>query len=64
VVWEYAFEANGVRPSAFDLVYTPMTGILFGELRHIAWRSVKPGSPIRWIVDPLGEGERALGTGC
>ena len=63
-VWEYAFEGNGVRPSAHDLVWTPMSGILFGELRHIAWRSVSPDSPIRWIVDPLGEGERALGTGC
>lgn len=63
-VWEYAFEGNGVRPSAFDLVYTPMSGILFGELRHIAWRSASPDSPVRWIVDPLGEGERALGSGC
>ena len=64
VVWEYAFEGNGVRPSAHDLVWTPMSGIFFGELRHIVWRSVSPDSPIRWIVDPLGEGERALGTGC
>jgi hypothetical protein len=64
VVWEYAFEGSGVRPSAFDMVYTPMSGILFGELRHIAWRSSSPGSPIRWIVDPLGQGERALGSGC
>lgn len=64
VVWEYAFEANGVRPSAFDLVYTPLSGMVFGELRHVVSRSVPPRSAIRWIVDPLGEGERAAGAGC
>lgn len=67
VVWEYAFEGNGVRPSAFDLVYTPLSGIALGELRYALWRSAAPGSGrewLRWIVDPLGEGERALGAAC
>ncbi len=64
VVWEYGFEANGVRPSAFDLVYTPLSGALLGEARHLVLRTASPNSAIRWIVDPLGEGERALGTGC
>jgi hypothetical protein len=63
-VWEYAFEGNGVRPSAFDLVYTPISGLVFGELRHQIWKEAAPGSVVRWIVDPLGEGERGLGTGC
>lgn len=63
-VWEYGFEANGVRPSAFDLVYTPLSGIALGELRYVVLRSASPKSAIRWIVDPFGEGERALGTGC
>ena len=64
VAWEYAFEGNGVRPSAFDLVYTPLAGAVLGELRHLVLRSVAPRSPVRWIVDPLGEGERTLGAGC
>lgn len=69
-VWEYGFEANGVRPSGLDLWYTPAAGLVLGEARfwawsaarrldHRAWRSVLTG-----VLDPFGELERALGTRC
>lgn len=69
-LWEYGFEANGVRPSALDLVYTPLAGLVLGEARYVAWRAAggiaSPGwrSVTRAIVDPFGEIERALGTRC
>jgi hypothetical protein len=70
VVWEYAFEANGVRPSALDLVYTPAVGLVLGEarfwafgaagsLRDPTWRAI-----VRAVVDPFGELERELGAVC
>lgn len=70
VAWEYAFEGNGVRPSALDLVYTPVAGLLLGEGRY--WgvrlsRDIKPkalGAVIRVVLDPLGEIERSLGSAC
>jgi len=69
-VWEYVFEANGVRPSAQDLIYTPLMGIVLGETRYFVYRaagaiSSKAGrSIVRGIMDPLGEIERAAGTDC
>lgn len=63
-IWEYAFEANGVRPSALDLVWTPFAGALFGELRYQGYRHLARGNVFRVILDPLGEAERALGTKC
>jgi hypothetical protein len=69
-VWEYGFEANGVRPSALDLIYTPLSGLALGEARYQTWRAAQSiRSPalrgaVRAIVDPLGETERALGSGC
>jgi hypothetical protein len=69
-VWEYAFEGNGVRPSALDLVYTPLAGAVLGEARYMTWRAARTiRSPalrgtVRALVDPFGETERALGTGC
>jgi hypothetical protein len=69
-VWEYAFEGNGVRPSALDLVYTPVWGLVFGEGRCALWRAAggledrTARAIVRAVVDPLGEAERALGTGC
>jgi hypothetical protein len=70
-IWEYVFEANGSRPSALDLVWTPLVGGLgFGEARFQAYRlagtiSSKTGrAVVRAILDPLGDAERALGTGC
>ncbi len=69
-VWEYGFEANGVRPSAQDLVYTPLIGLALGEARYVLHRAAgEVKSPAargltRAVLDPLGELERALGTGC
>lgn len=69
-VWEYAFEGNGVRPSAQDLVYTPLAGMALGELRYFGWTRVRSegASPkvrwLRYVLDPLGEFERALGSPC
>ena len=69
-VWEYAFEANGVRPSAQDLVYTPLIGLALGEARYVLHRAAgEVRSPAarglaRAVLDPLGELERAAGTGC
>jgi hypothetical protein len=68
--WEYGFEANGVRPSALDLTFTPLAGLVLGEGRYQAWRAVRrldPGAlrtTLSALVDPLGEAERALGTPC
>jgi hypothetical protein len=70
VFWEYVVEANGVRPSALDLVYTPLAGIVLGEARYAGytvagaianrtWRGV-----VRAVLDPFGEVERALGAPC
>ncbi len=69
-VWEYAFEGNGVRPSALDLVWTPLAGGALGEGRYQLWqaaagiRGAALRGAIRAVVDPFGEMERALGTGC
>ncbi len=69
-LWEYGFEANGVRPSALDLVYTPAAGLLLGEgrfqLLHAA-RRLAPSTGrnvLKALVDPLGELERALSSPC
>lgn len=70
VVWDYVFEANGVRPSGLDLVYTPLAGALLGEGRYWMWRGAATLSSPTWrtvltiIADPLGEFGRALGTDC
>lgn len=69
-VWEYGFEANGVRPSALDLVYTPLMGLGLGEARYQVHRlagglgSKVTRGVVRAVVDPLGELERAAGTDC
>jgi hypothetical protein len=67
-VWEYGFEANGVRPSAQDLIYTPLAGLVFGEARFRAARALEGrggfASVLRVVLDPLGEAERALGAPC
>lgn len=68
--WEYGFEANGVRPSALDLAFTPLSGLVLGEARYFAWsraRQLQPGAArtlLSALVDPLGELERAGGTPC
>lgn len=68
--WEYGFEANGVRPSALDLTFTPAAGLLLGEARFQAWRAVRRlgqgalRSSLSAALDPLGDVERALGSPC
>jgi hypothetical protein len=69
-VWEFGFEGNGVRPSLQDLVYTPLMGLAFGELRFAAWTAagqLKRSTErrvLRAVFDPFGELERAVGTVC
>ncbi len=60
-VWEYGFEANGVQPSGVDLWYTPLSGAVLGEGRHLLWQAAgRLSSPllrgvVRALVDPVGE---------
>jgi hypothetical protein len=68
--WEYGFEANGVRPSALDLTFTPAAGLVLGEARFQGWQAARrldPG-PLRTtlsaLLDPLGDLERVLGSPC
>jgi hypothetical protein len=69
-VWEYGFEANGVRPSGLDLVYTPVAGLVLGEGRYrlFRWASrLAPGAgrtTLKVVIDPLGELERLFGAPC
>lgn len=66
-VWEYGFEANGVRPSAQDLLYTPLAGLLLGEARFQLFRaasalsSSKARAVLTAVIDPLGQLERKSG---
>jgi len=68
-VWEYGVEVYNARPSANDLVWTPLGGALLGELRFVTWE-LAGGLPrgaravLRAVVDPFGELERALGAPC
>jgi hypothetical protein len=68
--WEYGFEANGVRPSALDLTYTPLAGLVLGEVRFQGYRAARRLAPgalrtsLSLVLDPLGELERALGSPC
>jgi hypothetical protein len=69
-VWEYGFEASAVRPSALDLVYTPIAGFLLGEGRYQLWdaafsiRDRTLRDVVQVALDPFGELERAAGTVC
>jgi hypothetical protein len=68
--WEYGFEASGVRPSALDLTFTPLAGLVLGEARYQTWRAVRGldsgavRSTLSAVIDPLGELERAFGSPC
>ncbi len=69
-MWEYVFEGNGVQPSGLDLWFTPLAGLVLGELRHVGWRAaanIDNGvlrSVLRFTLDPLGSIERAAGSPC
>jgi hypothetical protein len=66
--WEYVVESPYQRPSAVDLVWTPLAGALLGEGRYRLQRWLRARDPRGWllfVVDPLGELERrAFGTKC
>jgi len=70
VTWEYLVEGNGTRPSAEDLVYTPLAGIVFGEARYFGFRAAQRiASPLgravlSSLLDPFGELERATLFPC
>jgi Domain of unknown function (DUF3943) len=71
VVWEYGVESFNKRPSAIDLVATPLIGAALGEARYRAQRWLRRRERGFWrrfgevVIDPLGEGERViLGTRC
>lgn len=63
-VWEYGYEATGVRPSAQDLIYTPLAGAALGEVRFRLFQAASrlrapgPRKVARALLDPLGELER------
>jgi hypothetical protein len=70
-LWEYGFEANGVRPSGLDLWFTPLSGLLLGEGRYQAWQAAGDISEptvrllIRSILDPIGEfSSNVFGAPC
>jgi hypothetical protein len=61
-LWEYGFEGNAVRPSALDLVWTPVAGMALGEIRY---RVVLAATKRDWVVlraifDPFGEIEHGI----
>jgi hypothetical protein len=68
VVWEYGLEAPHKRPSAIDLVWTPLVGGLLGEGRFRLHRWLEARGSATWLlfaVDPLGESERRFaGSRC
>jgi hypothetical protein len=69
-VWEYVFEGNAVQPSALDLVYTPLAGMVLGEARFALWYAARGmrhrawGRVLATLIDPFGEVERAVGSDC
>ena len=68
-VWEYGVEVWNSRPSANDLLWTPLGGALIGELRFVTWEMADAlprvaRGIVRAVVDPFGELERALGAPC
>jgi hypothetical protein len=63
VAWEYVLEGTSRHPSAQDLLYTPLVGLVLGEVRFRAVRSVRRPW-LRALLDPLGAVERELGAGC
>lgn len=69
VVWEYGYEGSGVRPSALDLAYTPLSGMLVGETRYWLIQQARSLDPewrrfVTVVLDPFGEAERVFGFPC
>lgn len=70
VLWDYGLEASGVRPSGLDLWYTPLAGMLLGEVRYWGYRAASTIDDVTFrtlvqsVFDPFGQLERGLGTRC
>jgi len=63
-VWEYIVEAWFVRPSAFDLFWTPIGGAVMGEARYVLYTEILKMEDtagrhvLLYLIDPLGQFER------
>jgi hypothetical protein len=70
VLWDYGFEATGVRPSGLDLWYTPLSGAILGEVRYWGYQAASGiddrtlRAVVQTVFDPFGQIERALGSRC
>ncbi len=69
--WEYFVEGLFERPSSVDLIWTPTSGLIFGEVRHrvLQWVRRDVVNPIwrqtlLFVFDPVGELERLALYGC
>jgi uncharacterized protein DUF3943 len=62
--WEYLIEGPYKRPSAIDLVWTPLVGgLVFGEARFRLYRWTD-SKLLHVLLDPFGSLERSAGAGC
>ncbi|TMA16547.1 MAG: DUF3943 domain-containing protein [Deltaproteobacteria bacterium] len=62
--WEYLVEGPYKRPSAIDLVWTPLIGgLVFGEARFRLYRATN-SRVFHVLLDPFGSLERHAGAGC
>jgi hypothetical protein len=65
-LWEYGIEGWNETPSAVDLAWTPVGGVLIGELRYQAIRALDrgPSSPLKTglevVIDPVDTLVRAF----
>lgn len=68
--WEYVFEGNAVQPSGLDLWFTPVAGMVVGELRFLGWYGAQTiehpvlRQVLSTAMDPFGELERVIGSPC
>ena len=64
--WEYGIEAFAERPSIQDLIITPVTGSILGELFYLLKRRIVEndyclanssflGHTAAWLIDPISE---------
>jgi hypothetical protein len=62
--WEYLVEGPYKRPSAIDMVWTPLIGgLIFGEARFRLYRATD-SRLFHVLLDPFGSLERSAGAGC
>jgi hypothetical protein len=65
--WEYVIESWYQPPSAIDLLWTPVGGLIIGEARYQAYKAAQKGiahkvprTIVFILLDPLGELERLI----